>query len=450
MKLKSLLFGSAAILAVGTGAQAADLPTAEPVDYVRICDAFGTGFYYLPGTDTCLRVGGRVRVDATYVDDFDEGDDDDDDDDDDSSDFGDDFFGIDQFTNNYATRARGNIRLDARTQTDLGLIRAFIDFEMQVGHGGIDSEFTNYPDQFALSAAFIQISNDMGTFTAGHSGSFFDFFGSYGFGSRIDVDDPTTESTQFAFTFGGGNGFSATLSIEDPASAGRRRNGSDFFIGLEEDYEGQEWPDLVGNIRVDQGWGSLFLAGVLHHIHDKEGHPEDGEGPDDDDELGWGVTAGAEVKAGMFSFATQGGYADGATGYITNDPGGVGDISAGDDDDDDEDGNETNNGWSVRASAKAQFTPTAAWVVDASYTEMNDESEDDDASDDSYSFWVAKTALIWEPAPGLVMGPEVAYANIDFDGDDGDNGDDDDDDDDDADGESDDIWGVMWRIQRSF
>ena len=71
MKLKSLLFGSAAVLAAGTGAQAADLPTAEPVEYVRICDAFGTGFYYIPGTETCLKVGGRVRIEWGYVDDSD-------------------------------------------------------------------------------------------------------------------------------------------------------------------------------------------------------------------------------------------------------------------------------------------------------------------------------------------------------------------------------------------
>ena len=58
MKLKSLLFGSAAVFAAGTGAQAADLPVAEPVEYVRICDAFGTGFFYLPGTDTCLQISG--------------------------------------------------------------------------------------------------------------------------------------------------------------------------------------------------------------------------------------------------------------------------------------------------------------------------------------------------------------------------------------------------------
>jgi hypothetical protein len=41
------------------GAQAADLPVrkAAPVNYVRICDAYA-GFFYIPDTDTCLKVGG--------------------------------------------------------------------------------------------------------------------------------------------------------------------------------------------------------------------------------------------------------------------------------------------------------------------------------------------------------------------------------------------------------
>ncbi|MEW4458276.1 porin, partial [Roseibium algicola] len=62
MKLKSLMLGAAAA-AAATTAQAADLPVApEPVDYVRVCDAYGARFYYIPGTETCLRVGGRVRT----------------------------------------------------------------------------------------------------------------------------------------------------------------------------------------------------------------------------------------------------------------------------------------------------------------------------------------------------------------------------------------------------
>jgi hypothetical protein len=62
MKLKSLLLGSAAALLTVGGAQAADLG-AEPVNYVRVCDAFGAGFYYAPGTDTCIKISGWVRFD---------------------------------------------------------------------------------------------------------------------------------------------------------------------------------------------------------------------------------------------------------------------------------------------------------------------------------------------------------------------------------------------------
>ncbi|MFX8354893.1 porin, partial [Acinetobacter baumannii] len=62
MKLvKSLLLGSAAgLIAVG-GAQAADLPVkAKAVEYVKICSLYGAGFYYIPGTDTCIKLGGYL------------------------------------------------------------------------------------------------------------------------------------------------------------------------------------------------------------------------------------------------------------------------------------------------------------------------------------------------------------------------------------------------------
>ena len=62
MKLKTLLLGSAAALLTVGAAQAADL-SAEPVNYVRVCDAFGPGFYYAPGTDTCIKIGGYVLFD---------------------------------------------------------------------------------------------------------------------------------------------------------------------------------------------------------------------------------------------------------------------------------------------------------------------------------------------------------------------------------------------------
>ena len=61
MKIKTLLLGSAAAFAVIGGAQAADLSVAEPVEYVKVCDYFGTGYFYIPGSDTCLKIGGWVR-----------------------------------------------------------------------------------------------------------------------------------------------------------------------------------------------------------------------------------------------------------------------------------------------------------------------------------------------------------------------------------------------------
>ena len=60
---KTLLLGTAAGLAAIGGAQAADMPVkAAPVQYVKICSLYGDGFYYIPGTDTCLKLGGYLRV----------------------------------------------------------------------------------------------------------------------------------------------------------------------------------------------------------------------------------------------------------------------------------------------------------------------------------------------------------------------------------------------------
>src|SRR3569832_2213245 len=66
MNIKSLLLGSAAALIAVSGARAADaVPVAapEPAEYVKICDVYGAGYFYIPGTETCLRIGGYLRYD---------------------------------------------------------------------------------------------------------------------------------------------------------------------------------------------------------------------------------------------------------------------------------------------------------------------------------------------------------------------------------------------------
>jgi len=491
MKLKSLLFGSAAILAAGTGAQAADLPVAEPVEYVRICDAFGTGFFYIPGTDTCLQISGRVRVESHYVDDGFGSDDDDgggnnDDDDDGSSD--NDF--IDREFNNWTTRARANIRLDARTQTDFGLIRAF--FNIQVTEGPSDFA-TSYSSSLDLSAAFITIANDWGTYTAGHTSSFFDFFGSNTFGTRVGIDDATVDTTLFAWTFAGGNGFSGTISVEDPLSSGRRINPSTNFFdfgaesdnlatGAFDDYEGQEAPDLVANIRVDQGWGSAQIMGMVGQIHDDEGFDnEDGlvgppnervirfqrEGEEDGDALRWAVGAGLNANLPFFGlgFNSQVSYSEGAVGYVSGDPisrGYFGGFNSGDFIGPDADETLT-TAWSARAGISGDFTETWGFLIDGSYTEIDTDSDringrrrvvgGEGARDNvgveidglDYDMWGVVGTVTYTPVSGLLFGWEVGYNRLEIDEQDGENtaellGNDDDQD----------VIGAMFRVQRDF
>ncbi len=64
MNIKMILVSTTAALAAISGAQAADAIVAaepEPVEYVRVCDAYGSGYFYIPGTETCLKISGYVR-----------------------------------------------------------------------------------------------------------------------------------------------------------------------------------------------------------------------------------------------------------------------------------------------------------------------------------------------------------------------------------------------------
>src|SRR3954453_8716068 len=123
MKLvKSLLLGSAAGLCAVAGAEAADLPVtkAAPVEYVRVCTAYGAGFFYIPGADTCLRVGGRARGEYNFGNERSRG-----------------VYSNSTFspvTSSNADlsgfRGLGRLNLDARTDTAYGTLRAFVRFEI--------------------------------------------------------------------------------------------------------------------------------------------------------------------------------------------------------------------------------------------------------------------------------------------------------------------------------
>src|SRR5665647_953735 len=114
--VKSLLLGTAAGLVAMSGAQAADLPVkAKPVQYVKICSLYGAGFYYIPGTDMCLKIGGWVRAEYAYRGGNSMT----------SANFGTGFQNNRQMTNDFVMRTRGYITADARNQSEYGTIRSY-------------------------------------------------------------------------------------------------------------------------------------------------------------------------------------------------------------------------------------------------------------------------------------------------------------------------------------
>jgi hypothetical protein len=277
MKLvKSLLLGSAAGFAAVAGAQAADLPSrkAAPVEYVRVCSAYGAGFFYIPGTETCLRVGGRVRAEYVVGERFGESD-------------------------AYGTRARGRLNIDARTATAYGTLRTFIRYELTNNSGMYNNGSAGFNvggtvagfNTIAASAttslvdlAFIQF----GPITAGRAQSFFDFYASdFNFNSIRTAD---TRLNLLAYTATFGSGFSATISLEDRVSGAGTGGGRDLGVGSLAGAtlvrQGQDYPDLVGSLRVDQGWGSAQLSGA---VGNRKGAAAVGLGAVEGDEFVWAI-----------------------------------------------------------------------------------------------------------------------------------------------------------------
>jgi len=397
MNIKRLVLGTAAGALAVTGAQAADLPVVvEPVDYVRICDAFGVGFFYIPGTETCLRVSGRVRADYNVY--FGEGDNDD--------------VGIlgglgfdDDGDDGYRFRARAYIYMDSRTNTEFGLLRAFTEvyFTSQFGRGDASDNGGNGLDT-TLNRAFIQF----GGLTFGRTQSFYDFLDTYYSAGQtfgpVGISDVTTNLIAYTFAFG--NGFSASISLEDEYG---RRNGfynDTLFANVE--YQGSRIPDIVGNIRVDQGWGSaqLMAAGHYSEFFDDVGAFQFGG----EEEYGFAVGGGVSVNV-PFGNGTEVGiqahYSHGATSYtgmavadyvITGGPPPIGtdpDFDAVD-------------AWAVNGGFSTNFTPTISLAATAGYGHAEADDYDFDQID-------VQGFLGYSPVSGFTLGVGAEYRYIEED-----------------------------------
>jgi hypothetical protein len=253
---KSLLLGSAAAVMSVAGAQAADLPSrkAAPASYVKICDAYGAGFFYIPGTDTCVRLGGYVRAEYQFTP------------------------GHDVLTYSpagavVAQRAsaqdttgmemRGRINLDARTATPWGTARTFIRLRMANTSGirrdspvnnGIWANGNGSSTGVTLESALIQWAG----FTFGVAPENYAFMPSMMYHSNPWTGFPNGMK-QLAYTARFGGGLSATVAIEDKTEWGYA------WTLATDEYVAQPSTgyNLVGNIKWDQPWGFAVLHGAL-------------------------------------------------------------------------------------------------------------------------------------------------------------------------------------------
>jgi hypothetical protein len=348
-KIKSLILGSAAVIAASAGAQAADLPVkAKAVQYVKICSLYGAGFYYIPGTETCIKLGGYVQADANInagnydKPGWDEG-------------------GFrangtqSRDSDDFTTRARANFNIDTRTATEYGVVRTYwsSNFEHSTGFGPSSGNMT-------LDYGFVQFAG----FTFGKAVSSFQTpWGAYGANNNTSFllggYDNATGITQIAYTWQFGNGVSAQLGVEDNRVINRAQllnTSVNYAQGVAfsgpsttatvfasnaaaiaaisqgvwaNSYGGNVAPDVTANVRVDQAAFTFQLSGALHTINanyysagfpsasgttvvETSGHPET--------KVGGALSAGIQLKnlptGPGDKLSLDGTWSKGATKYL--------------------------------------------------------------------------------------------------------------------------------------
>jgi hypothetical protein len=291
--IKSLVLGSAAGLLAMGGAQAADLPVkAKAVEYVRICSLYGAGFFYIPGTDTCVKFGGYLRAEVMGY----------------GGDYNPYLNGVgganNRLSNYYTARSRFSMDWDTRTATEYGVVRTFATTVFSWTSGSYSgSNPTAYSDSTASS-------NTVGGGTLGLYNAFIQFAG-FTFGRTVSIFDTPWQSypaggpdtlpggsnnvtgvNQIAYTADFGQGVTASVAAED-TTAGQLTTGVTNISGAtaagliggsygNNDIGGTRMPDFIGSVRVDQAWGLAQFSVAAHNNHaayygptEAFGHPGD-------------------------------------------------------------------------------------------------------------------------------------------------------------------------------
>jgi hypothetical protein len=238
MRLKCLFLSGCAALVAVSGARAADpvIAEPEPIEYVRICDAYGSGWFYLPGTETCLKIDGDLRAD-----------------------WGQNFYHDEQpdETSVYDDRFRARVNFRANNETEYGTAQSRIRIKAQYNDPKTTGTGGSHDDQLSViegpnssSAPFVI---DHATLSlAGFTVGFFD-----NFWKRAGNDGWYTSLTRFEGPYGNYQG----LFLEYTYSAG----GLNATVGMEDgNISGEAGsPDPYAGLTYTSG--GLYLAGIAYY-----------------------------------------------------------------------------------------------------------------------------------------------------------------------------------------
>jgi len=437
---KGILLGTGAALVSVAAAQAADLPSrkAAPVEYVRVCDAYGAGFFFIPGTQTCLRIGGRVRADYAFVP----------------------AKNIYQHAltptaaaattgptvsrenaqHTVGWEARARITFDARTQTAWGTVQASAALRMARTKGVLQSNDGAQPNGHntgsTLESAFIRFAG----FTFGASRDNFASMPSltYGAGHWASF---ANGAKQLAYTHVFGGGFSGTIALQDwqDTTVGAQTSpavhltagagGNPYFVH-------NSIPQINGRLDWQQGWGEINLVGAWARINASNiGSATVPANNFDADTNVWAIGGTVKINLPMLASGSalwlHAAYADGMTEYTTNwtsvkttaynrDVGGytmnhpsfvyerVGGV----------DRIDTVKSWNIAALLQHFWTPQYRSVVWGSYGSLNAPLlAETRAWNGLNSFgdakaWNIGTNFAWLPTRDFEIGVEVIYARV--------------------------------------
>jgi hypothetical protein len=343
ISIKRVLLGSAAgILATAT-AQAADLPVkkAAAVQYVKVCPAYGSGFFEIPGTDMCIRIFGSMKVnfpalspakEFAFISQSSTG-----------------VYSISHFKTSafdlYTHGLSARPGVDVRSPTEWGTLRTVIQMRFDYG-GGQDGPPPNGDAAQKTTNLCYRCYIEFAGITMGRVGSAFPYFNE----DDIIAKTPTAKNNINAiwYTWQGPAGWNGRIALEDPLVHSAKGFFSTREAGLNLAAPGGavavtrgplKGVDVIGILNTEGTWGNATVRAAAHHITTIARGPTGGALPafstacpapagllactstlPTNNDWGWAASAGAYINLPTLgpkdTIMAQVTYGVGATDYV--------------------------------------------------------------------------------------------------------------------------------------